>query len=313
MLYTLMTITWGSFVLLTSAEEDQQQLLNGRKLVATPTKKPSRFPTRKPTFRFATLNPTKKPSKMPSHKPTYLPSKSPSKTPSKAPSKAPSKTPSKAPSEGPSKSPSQAPSKSPKKVVLSSAPSSTPSLAPQCRYTYTSSVRSDPISDGAYTIGDLYTGVTCKTVAITRFDNVIRIVNVQVAIDHPFAGDLVIHFAMEHGGMITLTAVPGSNVGILGTSNLLQSDYPITFVQSGGIPVKDMGPLLGASYVICKDDGGKCTYTINAGVEPAGDFTNFQNTPIGNGIAAVCIGDWDADDSGSFVQFSVTMEQACSG
>jgi hypothetical protein len=276
-------------------------------------------------------NPTAAPSQSPSQSPSLSPSHAPSKAPkrpSRAPSKAP-KRPSRAPSKAP-KRPSRAPSKSPARPTRAPTriptspsvnPTVSPTTSPQCEYTYSSDTNPVAIPDHGYIRGsEMVNSMATKSAIISHDGAIIKIVNVQVAINHTRAGDLVVKFYMD-GKRITLTTTPGSRaIGVNGATSDLQSAYPINFVQDAPTSSMDMGLNLNTNQVICKDS--ICTYAISSNVygypqysELAGNFSLYQGlTPssmIPASLVAVEVGDWSYSEIGKLIKFSVTIQQHC--
>lgn len=120
-------------------------------------------------------------------------------------------------------------------------------------------------------------------------------VEVEVAMEHTWVGDLVFRLVSPGGPYVTMLDRPGLPAipDIGDNSNLLPS-APLTFADRFADDAETMGHTLADAGVICQDDG-RCTYFPNPG-QDAGSLPNFAGLV---GMAAA--GGWQfcASDNGS--------------
>jgi subtilisin-like proprotein convertase family protein len=134
----------------------------------------------------------------------------------------------------------------------------------------------------------------CETLELAgELDLQVVDVEVEVAMQHGWAGDLVFRLASPDGPYVTMLDRPGLPATLNGdNSNLLRS-APLTFADHFADDAETMGDTLEDAEVICRDDG-RCSYFPNPD-EDAGSLPNFAGLA---GSAAV--GSWQfcASDNG---------------
>jgi cysteine-rich repeat protein len=126
----------------------------------------------------------------------------------------------------------------------------------------------------------------------------------DVGIDHPFVGDLVIKLQSPSGTVTTLLSRPGfeepDDTGApddAGDDSDLVASAPITFHALSPADAEQMGELLSTGTVICEDDP-VCTFAPNGGAGPGNGLEDFLGESP-DGTWTVCVGDAvDKDDGG---------------
>jgi cysteine-rich repeat protein len=139
---------------------------------------------------------------------------------------------------------------------------------------------------------------------------VVTDVRVQVGIEHPFIGDLVIKLWSPKGTQLTLMSLPGgAEEADDGKSDSTEgsdiaADFPVTF-QKDGETAELMGQTLGLDQAVCRDDG-VCDYSPYPGKGPGKDFGDFTGEPA-DGVWRLCVGDTAFADKGTFESVTLTL------
>jgi len=89
-------------------------------------------------------------------------------------------------------------------------------------------------------------------------------IEVSMAINHTWVGDLIIELTAPTGEMITLLDRPGVPPGFFGDSSNSDVNGPITFTDAAAVLAEDMGNTIGTNQSICVDDG-ICEYQPDNG------------------------------------------------
>jgi subtilisin-like proprotein convertase family protein len=141
----------------------------------------------------------------------------------------------------------------------------------------------------------------------------IQHVEVELAINHNFVGDLVIKMQSPKGTITTLMNRPGAAEPVDGTFETPNGDdsnldpaYPVRFQDGATISAESMGGTLGTGQIVCKDDQ-VCVYNPARGLgEGAMGLADFQGeSPVG--IWAICVGDGDNVDSGTITSATLSV------
>ncbi len=127
-------------------------------------------------------------------------------------------------------------------------------------------------------------------------------VRVQVGIEHPFIGDLVIKLWSPASTVLTLMSLPGGaeeaddgqSDSIEGSD--MRAGWPVTF-RKDGENAELMGQALGLDETVCRDDS-VCDYTPYPGKGPGKDFGDFTDEPAA-GVWRLCVGDTAFADKGT--------------
>ena len=159
-----------------------------------------------------------------------------------------------------------------------------------------------PIPDDAYD-GSIGSMVCLSAPGI---NNTITNMQVQVAIEHTWVGDLVIKLVSPSNEILTLMSRPGfaepadDGTGCCGHSSNMVMTAPVTFEDAAGTSAEDLGaPLL----VVCDEDG-ICNYYPYPDTGPGTNLAQF-NGQNGAGTWQVCVGDAAGGDTGEFASTSV--------
>lgn len=163
---------------------------------------------------------------------------------------------------------------------------------------------------------DLYTGVW-QTMACVKLDvdvpGEVADVILEVAIDHPFLGDLTFKlFSPDDEVVLTVMSLPGTSewadngIDTSPEGSDLAKSHPIRFFNAGSVDAELMGADLDATQTVCKDDG-ICDYSPNPGKGPGLNFFDFVGLPAA-GTWRFCAGDSAFKDTGSIA--AVTLELA---
>lgn len=175
-----------------------------------------------------------------------------------------------------------------------------------------------PIADGAY--DGLLANMACSSVNIASdgTDIVNGAVELQIAINHTWVGDLVFKLQSPAGTITTLMSRPGiteiaEDVYICcGYDANLSSAWPVDFLNSGATDAEDMGLTLAADEdaVVCQDDG-LCEYFPNPGAGPGTDLGDFDGENA-VGTWTFCVGDGAGGDVGDLVSWTLTVDTTSS-
>jgi subtilisin-like proprotein convertase family protein len=133
-------------------------------------------------------------------------------------------------------------------------------------------------------------------------------VQVDIAIDHTWVGDLVFKLQTPAGTVTTLMSRPGlaeaadDGTGCCGDSDNLVSGSPVTFRNGGVTDAEQMGA---AGGDVCSVDL-LCDYFPNPG---AGGGTNLADFDGENavGLWTFCVGDAVAGDAGTLQSWTLTV------
>ncbi len=156
--------------------------------------------------------------------------------------------------------------------------------------------------------------MACATFEVVA-DGTDTVVDVQIdlAMSHPFIGDLVLKLVSPTGTVVTLMSVPGGDdLADDGTdwggddSNLVITS-PITFVEGGETDAELMGATIVGGNV-CVDDG-LCEYAPNAGAATPGSLATFVGEDS-VGEWRFCAGDGMGGDFGTLDTITLTIEQS---
>jgi uncharacterized repeat protein (TIGR01451 family) len=157
-----------------------------------------------------------------------------------------------------------------------------------------------PIPDDGYdgTLGSM----ACIDVA--GINVTISDLDVQVAISHTFAGDLVIKLVNPADEVLTLASRPGfaepadDGTSGPGDSSNLSIASPILFDDAAATSAENMGSTIDTDGVICADDG-ECAFSPYPDTGPGTNLAQF-NGQNGAGTWQVCVGDSAGLDTGDF-------------
>jgi len=139
--------------------------------------------------------------------------------------------------------------------------------------------------------------------------------DVEVAISHTWAGDLVIKLVSPTGEVLTLLSRPGlsepadDGTSCCGDSSNLDMGSPLTFDDDATVSAEDMGSSLDGSGIICQDDA-ECNFFPFPDTGPGTNLAQF-NGQDGAGTWQVCVGDSGGGDTGDFdsAQMAFTVQQ----
>ena len=137
-------------------------------------------------------------------------------------------------------------------------------------------------------------------------------VNVTIALDHTYVGDLVIKLRSPDGTVVTLMSRPGfaetadDGNGCCGNSSNLLAAFAITFYRFGVVSAENMGSSLMDSQVVSRDDGIS-VYRPNKGAASGGDLDTFIGKNI-NGTWTLFVGDAAVGDTGAIQQLTLTFD-----
>ena len=144
-------------------------------------------------------------------------------------------------------------------------------------------------------------------------------VNVQMAVDHTYVGDLTVkvHSPAGTNNLVTLMSIPGllepNDNGMLpdfGDSSNLSAAHPVTYDDTapGGVSAENMGATISGTRVICRDESPSpiCNYVPNAGSAGGPMLAGFNGqNPAGNWT--LYIGDSATLDTGHIQQWCLTL------
>ncbi len=187
-------------------------------------------------------------------------------------------------------------------AIAASKPSVTPPMAPR---------------GGALAIpDDGYDGTTgaasmaCLTVAGPG--GTINDMNVDIDLEHTWAGDLVIKVIAPDTTTLTLQSRAGfaepadDGTGGFGDSSDYQAGTIINFANSGATSAEDAGSTIPGGDFICATDG-LCSYSPAPGAGPGTDFTDFVGMDS-TGNWQVCVGDSGGGDTGNFISAAINFD-----
>jgi len=160
---------------------------------------------------------------------------------------------------------------------------------------------------------DTYDGtvgtMACLTVPGTTED--IVDLNVDLDLEHTWAGDLVFKVIAPDSTTLTLMNRPGfaepadDGTGGFGDSSDYQAGSILNFSNGGTTSAEDSGNTILGTEFICATDG-LCDYSPAPGAGPGTDFGDFAGIN-GAGDWQVCIGDAGAGDTGNFISASINF------
>jgi subtilisin-like proprotein convertase family protein len=166
------------------------------------------------------------------------------------------------------------------------------------------------IPDDAYD-GTIVT-MACITVAGPGGD--ILDMNVDLDLEHTWAGDLVIKVVAPDTTVLTLQSRAGyaevadDGTGGFGDSSDYQAGNVINFINGGATSAEDAGSTIAGGDFICATDG-LCSYSPAPDQGPGTDFTDFVGMDS-TGNWQVCIGDAGAGDTGNFISAAINFDVA---
>jgi len=139
----------------------------------------------------------------------------------------------------------------------------------------------------------------------------VREVELTVAINHNFIGDLVIKVVSPRGTVTTVLNRPGydepadTDIPVGGDSSDMRASDPITFRDGAPIAAEQMGGTLESNDVVCRDDH-HCDHAPSPGRGPGTSLADFQGEPPG-GVWRVCVADGSSGDGDTGVIQSLTL------
>ncbi|APR86204.1 Multiple EGF-like-domain protein 3 precursor [Minicystis rosea] len=163
---------------------------------------------------------------------------------------------------------------------------------------------------------DYYKGTleTMDCATITLVDQgfpEIQHVTLEVGIEHPYVGDLVLKLVSPMGTVSTMMSRPGLNEPTdkynedNGYSPHLAPDYPILFDDAETDDAEQMGSSNDGGKTVCKDDQ-RCKYHPNHGSGPGTGLADFNGqSPAGDW--RVCLADGDNNDAGKLRSVKLTV------
>lgn len=148
-------------------------------------------------------------------------------------------------------------------------------------------------------------------VGTSAFDTVQR-VELTVAMDHDYVGDLVIKLVSPTGTVTTLMSRPGRDEPAdtssepNGDSSDLRKEFPITFRDDAPYDAELMGDDINGGEVVCEDDE-ECDFFPNPGAGPGiNGMADFAlEDPTGTWLA--CFADGDDTDEGTVDAVTLTV------
>ncbi len=138
--------------------------------------------------------------------------------------------------------------------------------------------------------------------------------NVDIDLEHTWAGDLVIKVIAPDTTTLTLQSRAGfvepadDGTGGFGDSSDYQAGAIINFANSGTTSAEDAGSTILGGDFICVTDG-LCNYSPAPGAGPGTDFTDFVGMDS-TGNWQVCIGDAGGGDTGNFISAAINFDVA---
>jgi cysteine-rich repeat protein len=133
-------------------------------------------------------------------------------------------------------------------------------------------------------------------------------VSLEVGIDHPYVGDLVLKLVSPQGTVSTMMSRPGlaepndtydeSN----GYSADVSAAYPVTFDDGESNDAEQLGANVGT---VCKDDQ-RCRFFPDPGAGPGHSLADFKGeSPVGSW--KVCLADGDDNDAGTLQHVTLSV------
>jgi subtilisin-like proprotein convertase family protein len=162
------------------------------------------------------------------------------------------------------------------------------------------------IPDDGYT-GAINTMACADLVVPDDGINFVEAVEVTVALDHTWVGDVTLKVQSPDGTILTILSRPGLNEATDGqgdccgdNSNLSQA-FPLPFKNGGATSAEQMGVAVAATDgVVCQNENPAitCEWSPVPGAGPGLDFDDFVGLAA-NGTWKVCAGDAGAGDFGT--------------
>ena len=133
--------------------------------------------------------------------------------------------------------------------------------------------------------------------------------SVKVAVTHPFLSDLKMDLRSPLGTKLTLMNRPGYAATPYGDNSDLLATYPIEFRAGAIVSAEDMGKVLTAARVVCRDDG-QCAYypAPDGDAASVASFNDFAGQQA-QGTWRFCVSDNYKNDVGTLQ--SVTLSLTC--
>jgi cysteine-rich repeat protein len=163
---------------------------------------------------------------------------------------------------------------------------------------------------GAYD-GDLATMACVELVVADEGFHDIQWVEVAVAIDHAYLGDLVLKLESPAGTVTTLMSRPGVDESVdayyepNGESSNLVASHPIRFSDTASNDAEYMGNTIPDWDAACRDDN-RCAYAPNSGAGPGLAMADFAGEdPVGTW--RLCAADGDDGDAGTVQAVELTL------
>ncbi len=138
--------------------------------------------------------------------------------------------------------------------------------------------------------------------------------NVDIDLEHTWAGDLVIKVVAPNAAVLTLQSRAGfaepadDGTGGFGDSSDYQAGSIINFSNGGATSAEDAGSTIIGTDFICTTDG-LCNYFPFPDQGPGTDFTDFVGMDSA-GNWQVCIGDAGGGDTGNFISANINFTVA---
>jgi subtilisin-like proprotein convertase family protein len=156
-----------------------------------------------------------------------------------------------------------------------------------------------PIPDNGYdgTLGSM----ACITTTVGA--GTVTGVDVDLAVDHTWIGDLTVKVASPMGTIVTLMSRPGfddtadDGTGCCGDSSNMVNTSPINYADANTFDAEQMGATIDGASFVCQDDG-ECDFFPNPGSGPGINLADF-NGEAAAGDWQVCVGDSVGADPGT--------------
>lgn len=187
-------------------------------------------------------------------------------------------------------------------AMAASKPTVTPPMAPRAGAAV--------IPDNAY--DGTIASMACLTVPGPGGD--IIDMNIDLDLEHTWAGDLVIKVVAPDTTVLTLQSRAGfaepadDGTGGFGDSSNYQAGSVINFSNGGATSAEDAGSTIPGADFICATDG-LCNYSPFPDQGPGTDFTDFVGMDS-TGDWQVCIGDAGGGDTGNFISANINFDVA---
>jgi cysteine-rich repeat protein len=140
----------------------------------------------------------------------------------------------------------------------------------------------------------------------------IQHVELAIAIDHSYVGDVIIKVISPAGTVLTVLNRPGYDEPAdryddahNGDSSNFTSGAAVTFVDGASDDAETMGNGIDGSHAVCQDDG-RCTYHPNHGSGPGQSFADFNGQSPAGGWQ-VCVADGHNNDGGAVQSATLTV------